>query len=932
MKNFLNFSSLISILAGASYTTAQKESNAAVVKGKGGCTPGSDAMNSSMRLAPIDKPSIMGDRVTCINNAAGEYPCSNVDLESFVSNTDLNLGTITQANDIWGWTKNGREFAIIGLQTGTSFVEITDSQNPIVLGKLPTKTSNSPWRDIKTFNDYAFIVSEAGSHGMQIFDLNKLLIASPNTVFTEDAHYGQFSNCHNVFLNEDTGFAYAVGTNTCSGGLHMVDVNDPLNPTNAGCFSSSGYTHDVQCIVYDGPDTNFSGREICFASNEDTVDIIDVTNKNSPTLIYEFHYDNDEYTHQGWLTDDRKHFLVDDELDELRGTVSNTRTLIVNVESLTAPFLVGHHDAASGAIDHNQYVKGHLVYQANYRAGLRILDLSDVANGELTEVGYFDTYPQDDAGSFNSAWSNYPYFASGLVVISDIEQGLFVVRPNLGTLSPTVSPRPTPPPTESPTLSPTRTMLPTSCSLCDAGKFHFKLEVLTDRYPSETSWRLEDAAGTSYGTNPSLSASTLYEQEFCLPENVNYIFTIDDSFGDGICCGYGNGHYKGYRNGDSTEIFSGGDFDSTDSKTFTGSDPCGSGSTPAPTQSSTPAPTMAPTPTPAPVSSPTPLPTQVPTPPPTPPPVSTPTLRPTTTSPSVDAWAIGNAAVASSGDSITVSYPISTGPQGASVDLYEFDCTTPVNAPDVVSVSTSPITYNNDNVTFGLTIDDSLLSSSTLVDFDDDVIEGAGSIKFCTQTTTETSDGLGVAYKKAKFDVSFNMTSVSFNIADVTIVSQDAEEVNLQISFAVSACECDENFNCGSFSYVQSSSAPFFRVCLTPSDNTLITNLNLRMTGTDGYIYDPVEFGLSGPDDDELTEIKSQGNKLMVKTRIVDPLFAGGSFDASGAVLLSTSAGAGKTDEFAEYEMNIIVEAKPGEETQPLGCMQLLMGAVRRLF
>jgi len=928
MTKLLNFSLVISFLAGATLTTAQKESNAAAIKGKGGCTPGSDAMNSSMRMAPIDKPAILADRITCSGGTAGDYPCSNVDLESFVPNTDLNLGSSTSANDIWGWTKNGREFAIIGLVTGTSFVEITDAENPVVLGKLPTKTSSSSWRDIKTFNDHAFIVSEAAGHGMQIFDLNTLLTASPNTVFTEDAHYGQFSNCHNVFLNEDTGFAYAVGTNTCSGGLHMVDVNNPLNPTNAGCFSNSGYTHDVQCVLYDGPDTDHTGKEICFASNEDTVDIIDVSNKSSPTIIKIVTYDNDEYTHQGWLTEDKKYFLFDDELDEMRNTVPNTRTFIVNVEDLDAPFLVGHYDAASAAIDHNQYVKGHHVYQANYRAGLRILDLSNVANGELTEVGYFDTYPQNDASSFNSAWSNYPYFDSGLVVISDIEKGLFVVRPNIGTLSPTVSPHPTPSPTVSPTTSPTISSQPTGCSGCATGEFSFKLEVMTDRYPQETSWSIENASGTSYGTNPvGMSQNTLYEEEYCLPENIIYTFTINDTFGDGVCCGYGNGYYRGYRNNESTETISGGDFDSSESKTFTGSDPCGGGSTPAPTSSPTPAPT------PLPTMSPTALPTQSPTPPPTPPPGSQPTLPPTTTPPSVDPWAIGNAVATSSGNSITVSYPISTGPQDASVHLFEFDCTTPVTAPDVVSLSTSPITYNNDNVTFGLSLDESLLSTSNLVDFVDDNIEGAGSIQFCTKTVTETSDGMGVAYKKAKFDVSFNMTSVTFSISDVSISSQDVEEVNLQITFSVSACECDENFSCGTFTYLQSNSAPLFRVCLTPSsDDTNISNMFLLMTGTDGYIYDPVELGIDGPETDELSTIKYQGNKMMVETRIVDPLFVGGSFDVSGAALLSTTAGAGKADEFVEYKMSVLVEAKPNEESQPLGCMQLLMGAVRSMF
>merc|ERR1712130_859917 len=138
-----------------------------------------------------------------------------------------------RANDIWGWTdpSSKREFSIVGLNAGTAFVEITDPYNPVYLGALPTKTSSSTWRDIKVIDHYALIVSEASNHGMQVFDLEKLLTASGSTVWSEDAHYNQFGSAHNIFVNENSGFAYAVGANVCSGGLHMIDVNDPLNPT-----------------------------------------------------------------------------------------------------------------------------------------------------------------------------------------------------------------------------------------------------------------------------------------------------------------------------------------------------------------------------------------------------------------------------------------------------------------------------------------------------------------------------------------------------------------------------------------------------------------------------------------------------------------------------------------------------------------------------
>src|SRR5690606_6234189 len=204
--------------------------------------------------------------------------------------------------------------------------------------------------------------------------------------------------------------------NGCSGGLHSVNIQDPLNPTFAGCFADDGYTHDVQCVVYDGPDAEHQGKEICFASNEDTVTIVDVTEKQSPVMLSQAIYPTHAYTHQGWLTEDHRYFIGNDELDEMRFG-HTTRSLIFDVTDLDAPEFVGAYLSPSPAIDHNLYVRGDRVYEANYRSGLRILDATNVAEGELSEVGYFDTFPDNEDAQFGGAWSTYPFFASGTVLI-----------------------------------------------------------------------------------------------------------------------------------------------------------------------------------------------------------------------------------------------------------------------------------------------------------------------------------------------------------------------------------------------------------------------------------------------------------------------------------------------------------------------------------
>ena len=368
----------------------------------------------------------------CVGGMAGPYPCSEVDLLAFLPLASIGGGS---GNDIWGWTDplDGSEYALVGRSSGTAFVDISDPVNPIYLGNLPTHSSNSTWRDIKVYSDHAFIVSEASGHGMQVFDLTELRnVVSPPVTFAEAAHYNAFSNAHNIAINEDSGFAYAVGTNTCSGGLHMVNIQNPTAPTNAGCVSSDGYTHDTQCVIYNGPDVLHQGKEICFSSNEDTVTIADVTNKGAPVQLSRTPYSGSGYTHQGWLTDDQVYFLFDDELDEANFG-HNTRTRILDVSDLDAPNLIGFFDSPVEAIDHNLYTYQGYAFESNYRAGLRILDLADVANANLSEIAYFDIYPASNSANFNGAWSVYPYFDSGVVVVNGIEQGLFVLMPLLAS-------------------------------------------------------------------------------------------------------------------------------------------------------------------------------------------------------------------------------------------------------------------------------------------------------------------------------------------------------------------------------------------------------------------------------------------------------------------------------------------------------------------
>jgi choice-of-anchor B domain-containing protein len=363
----------------------------------------------------------------CVNGFAGIFPCDGFDLQSQIPLSTMNS---TRANDSWGWTDplDGKEYAIFCLIEGTAFIDISDPINPIYLGKILTENNSSTWRDAKTYNNYAFIVSEDTGHGMQIFDLTRLRnITNPPVIFTEDAHYSGFGGAHNIVINEATGYAYGVGTNVNGGGPHFVNIQDPLNPINEGGFSGAGYCHDAQVVIYDGPDTDYTGREILFGSNADEVVIIDVTDKSNPQTISTINYNNVEYTHQGWLTGDHRYFLLGDEQDEINIGI-NTRTVIFDFEDLDNPQLSFEYSGPTSATDHNGYIKGTKFYLSNNAAGIRVIDLSDISNGNISEEGYFDSYPDHSNSGYIGAWSIYPFFESGNIVISDRTAGFLLVK------------------------------------------------------------------------------------------------------------------------------------------------------------------------------------------------------------------------------------------------------------------------------------------------------------------------------------------------------------------------------------------------------------------------------------------------------------------------------------------------------------------------
>jgi choice-of-anchor B domain-containing protein len=388
-----------------------------------------NAHDDDIRKILDQQPAVFGDIWTQGMPVArgGGFDSSNMTLLAHLPLNNFAPLVRGSGNDCWGYVSpSGREYAIMGVEGGYAFVEITNPTNPSVVDTI--SGPSSLWHDVKVVGQYAYGVSEGGS-GIQVMNLAN--IDSGNVTLVRNYTGGGLSTTHNIVTNEDTGSLWIVGANIGNGGLVHIDISNPSNPSIDGGWTDM-YVHDGQVATWQAPGF-YQGREIAFLSSgfsggfsQTGLRVVDVTDPNNVINLATRFYPNPGYSHQLWLSEDQRYLYLNDELDEDNGLVPVTTTRIFDVSNPTNPIFEGTFTSGKAAIDHNLYTKGDLIYQANYRSGLRVFDSIDPLNP--VEVAFFDTYPGSDAPSFNGAWSSYPYFPSGNIIISDIERGLFVVR------------------------------------------------------------------------------------------------------------------------------------------------------------------------------------------------------------------------------------------------------------------------------------------------------------------------------------------------------------------------------------------------------------------------------------------------------------------------------------------------------------------------
>jgi choice-of-anchor B domain-containing protein len=369
----------------------------------------------------------------CKGGKAGQYPCKKISLQSHLDSSELGGAGIA---DVWGWAdpETKREYAVLGSTHGVQFVDVTKPTKPVYLGTLAGKAETTLiWQEIEILNDHAYIVCDLSPCNLQIFDLTHLRGADAAQNWVPDSVF-PIPNAHAIDSNPKTNHIFVNGSLAIGGSPVILDVSSPLAPVPVGAMADDGYTHDSLCRTYKGPDKPHRGNEICFNFNEDTVTIYDVTaNPMMPEQLARETYDKAEYVHSGTLTKDHSYLVSTDEGDESSHGIRST-LYIWDVRKLSKPKLIDTYVAKSGAIDHNVYSEQNALFHANYVNGFRILDLKDASKGTLKEVAYIDTVPTNDGPNFDGAWAAYPFLPSGNMLVGDMSQGLFIVRPDPSVL------------------------------------------------------------------------------------------------------------------------------------------------------------------------------------------------------------------------------------------------------------------------------------------------------------------------------------------------------------------------------------------------------------------------------------------------------------------------------------------------------------------
>jgi choice-of-anchor B domain-containing protein len=391
---------------------------------------------------------------TCVQGFAGQFPCRNIDFLSQIPLSGFPSRPVSAAN-VWGFVdlNDNREYAVIGLRNGTAIVDVTDPVNPREV--ITISGNSSPWREVKVYQArdvaanrwraYAYVTTEAANSGLQTIDMSGLpqsaVLASTN-MDTGSQHTLYVSNIDyatNVAEGPLQPVLYVAGSNLNGGSWRAYSLANPAAPQLVSSAPSSRYMHDsTSLLLTDGRTAQCAPGhnpcEVLVDFNVNEVELWDVTNKLQPVLLGAATNPSNRYIHSGWPTLDQRHVFFHDELEEIQLGLP-TQIYTLDLANLASPTVNISHQGTTTTTDHNGYTRGAYYYVAHYRRGLVVFDASRPTS--LAEVGHFDNYlaPSGNSAGTDGTWGVYPFLPSGNLLVSDIENGLFVLRDYAQTLS-----------------------------------------------------------------------------------------------------------------------------------------------------------------------------------------------------------------------------------------------------------------------------------------------------------------------------------------------------------------------------------------------------------------------------------------------------------------------------------------------------------------
>lgn len=320
-------------------------------------------------------------------------------------------------NEIWGVAAGGKEYAIIGSTQGTHFIDVTDPSQPEEAFFVPGADQGGSiiHRDYHDYNGYLYAVCDEGSSSLQIIDLTQL----PDTVTVVYDEPTLIRRAHNIFIDTAQAVLYAFATTSTTTGYAALATFDLSNPVAPEYIGKHNYFGGLTAgHVHDGYVRNGLAYLNCGYDGFAIVDFRDIDEPQTLSILTT--YPGAGYNHSGWATDDCGYYYMADENHGID-------IKVVDVHNPCEAEVVGTFDAgidAPTSITHNQIVACGYLYVSYYYDGLRVYDISDPANPE--QVLFYDTSSEPDAFSYKGAWGIYPLLPSGNILVSDMQEGLFV--------------------------------------------------------------------------------------------------------------------------------------------------------------------------------------------------------------------------------------------------------------------------------------------------------------------------------------------------------------------------------------------------------------------------------------------------------------------------------------------------------------------------